>query len=678
MDPRAYSISNLEQYENPWLYGKVKVFISIQTLNRVSNKISNDLSKKKTRIVFILQRVKAINFGAEDKMMIKKPAKPKLLDDSMIPASPKTPLKSKAIIPVAEKKSVSPSKTNNRKDVSINSRKSLISSVAVKKSATGTQSRKTMNGNVEQPKNTIKSMFQKQMEKSQSANDSISEQLAAIDLTMVPASPKPSEKTIIAGTLHKRVTRRNSMTMSQESGDEIDHTSVPTPTNKIAGRKTMFTPRVSDVMEEDKLGPSPAIASVANITVNQTAMMDIEKTASIKCNKNKTATDNSIIVDAPTEGINQKRWLLDSLSKRKTLYTPQPLDETSMLEGRVTPLLNRTCLKFTMNDTPSTQDLVEKSTRAADATNSTPYGKSDKCHTEIVSRFSYFYLPQFADWTKGMPKLDALALGNGSASKTLIDEYANTFNSKKIVVSSSRRTLSHISMDIINQRIENLNKNASMHRSRNDSMDNNRYGDTDADNVDCDPSPMKPLEPLISTPDGNKPKPLKRKLFAPPSMFSPVELTLTLKTDTPPKTTKNAIKRNRDVMSPLASKSSPLSTAASKKLNDKRVKKTQIDGDNNNANTVAKRAAAPPKITRRSTMLFQSAEKAKPKIERTIAVASSSTESFTPKSVMVFTNMHQPQIDAIKEVCWTQSNTHTRLLQSNFMSEFGDYDSKIN
>lgn len=248
-----------------------------------------------------------------------------------------------------------------------------------------------------------------------------------------------------------------------------------------------------------------------------------------------------------------------------------------------------------------------------------------------------------------MPKLDTPAVGNGSASKTLIDEYANTFSSKKIVVSSSRRTLSHISMDIINQRIENLNKNASMHRSRNDSMDLH-YGDTDADNIDREPSPMKPLKPLIPTPDGNKPKPLKRKLFAPPSMFSPVELTPTLKTDTPAnKTAKNVNKRNRDVMSPLASKSTPLSSAASKKLNDKRIKKTQNDADNNNAIT-AKRVTA-PKITRRSTMLFQSAEKAKPKIERTIAAASSSTESLTPKSVMVFTNMHQPQIDVIKEVC---------------------------
>lgn len=648
MDPRAYSISNLEQYENPWLYGKVKVFISI---------ISNEISEKQIKTVFILQRVKALNFGAEDKMMIKKPAKSKLVemtkDDSMIPASPKTPFNSKPFMAVAEKESVSPSKMNNRKDVSQNSRKSLSSSLAVKKSTSGTQSRKTMNGTVEQPKNTIKSMFQKQMEKSQSANDSISDQLAAIDLTVVPPSPKPSEKTIMPGSLHKRVTRRNSMTMSQASGDEIDLTPIPTPTNKIASRKTMFTPRVSDVMEEDKLGSSPAIAPVANKTVNQTAMMDIDKTVSSKCNKDNTSSNNSIIVDAPIGGINQKRWLLDSLSKRKTLYTPQPLDETSMLDGRITPLLNRTCLKFAMNDSPCTQDLVEKSTRAANTTNSTPYGKCEKCHIGTVFRFSQFFffiIPPFADWTKGMPKLDAPALGNGSASKTLIDEYANTFSSKKIVVSSSRRTLSHISMDIINQRIENLNKNASMHRSRNDSIDQH-YGDTDAHIIDCDPSPMKPLQPLISTPDGIKPKPLKRKLFAPPSLFSPVELAPTLKTDTPPnKTAKNVSKRNRDVMSPLASKSTPLSSTASKKLNDKRVKTTQNDADNNNAVT-AKRTGAPPKITRRSTMLFQSAEKAKPKIERANAAASNSTELLTQKSVMVFTNMHQAQIDAIKEVC---------------------------
>lgn len=250
-----------------------------------------------------------------------------------------------------------------------------------------------------------------------------------------------------------------------------------------------------------------------------------------------------------------------------------------------------------------------------------------------------------------MPKLDTPTVGNGSsATKTLIDEYTNTFSSKKTVVASNRRTLSHISMDIINQRIENLNKNASMHRSRNDSMDHlHHYGDTDADHIDnTEPSPVKPL---TATPDGIKP--LKRKLFAPPSMFTSVDLTPTLKTDTPPnKTAKNAIKRNRDALSPLSMKSTPLSSMnASKKLMEKRIKKTTNDADNNNAIT-AKKTTSTMKKTRRSTMLFQSPEKVKPKNERIVGkMANNSTESLTPKSVMVFTNMRQPQVDAIKEVC---------------------------
>lgn len=334
-------------------------------------------------------------------MMIKKPSKAKLLEslkDDVVPASPKTPTKSK---PLAAPKPIAPliatkpaSAASNRKEVSINGRKSMNSSLSAKKPAASSQSRKTMNGNVEPPpKNTIRSMFQKQMEKSQStpaSQDSISDQLAAIDLAKVPASPKPSEKSSLAkvpaspkpselkmpGSLHKRVTRRNSLSMPQANADEIEKTPVPMPSNKTPARKTMYTPRVSDVMEEEKSGPSPALAAVANKTVNQTAMMDIDKTVSQKCNNTKTAQRNTIIVETPTEGINQKQWLLNSLSKRKTLYTPQPVDETSMVESRMTPpLANRKSLRFTMNDTPGTQDLVEKSTRPNDKTHSTPYGK---------------------------------------------------------------------------------------------------------------------------------------------------------------------------------------------------------------------------------------------------------------------------------------------------------------
>lgn len=248
----------------------------------------------------------------------------------------------------------------------------------------------------------------------------------------------------------------------------------------------------------------------------------------------------------------------------------------------------------------------------------------------------------------GMPTLDVEAVGNGSVTKTLIDEYATTFSSKKIVVSTRRRTLSHISMDIINQRIENLNKNASLNRSRNDPMAAG-YGDTDAEIIEDKTSPMKPIESL-GTPECVKPKPMKRKLFAPPSMFTQPDLTPTLKTDTPPnKTGKNTSKRNRDSLITPLRVQSPLHTKATKKPDEKRIKTSTKDAANNNAAAPKKTPAA--KSTRRSTMFFESVERPKSKIEATAITATSSAESLTPKPVLAYTNMHQPQIDAIKEVC---------------------------
>lgn len=362
---------------------KSRYSIHFPTSNTKSKTAENNNSNN-------LQRVKTINFGGEDKSLVKKPAKTKLLDNlknDEVPASPKTPQKSKPINTLAATKLTLPANRSN--DVSTNSRKSLANNSMTKKSTSGTQARKTMNGSIEQPTNTIRAMFQKQMEKSRSANDSISDQLAAIDLAKMPSPPKPSETLFMPGSLHKRVTRRNSL--SQTNGDAIETTPVQTPTKKVTSRKTMFTPRVSDVMEEDKA--SQAIATNTNKTVNETAAMDIDRTVSKTHNNAESSRRNSIIVDAPTEDINQKRWLLNSLGKRKTFYTPQALDETPMLESRVTPLVNRTCLRFTMNDTPGTQDLVKKSTPAADKTNTTPYGK---CDNLVGVRFTSFSIPQIS------------------------------------------------------------------------------------------------------------------------------------------------------------------------------------------------------------------------------------------------------------------------------------------
>lgn len=225
-----------------------------------------------------------------------------------------------------------------------------------------------------------------------------------------------------------------------------------------------------------------------------------------------------------------------------------------------------------------------------------------------------------------------------TTSKTLLDEYSNTFSSKKVPVNGKRRTISHISMDIINQRVENINKNASLHRSISDINDKHNATSEILEIPTLPESPCK----LPDTPTDSKP--MKRKLFAPPSMFSPIPIA------TPKTAAKTTIKRGRD--------DAPANPKAQIQLNDKRSRKTlnieqnnkQNDDDVGNGGTVKKTATK----SRRSTMLFQSARKIKPDESNETTAESATikpnvvTES--PKSVMVFTNMHQTQIDLIKEV----------------------------
>lgn len=213
-----------------------------------------------------------------------------------------------------------------------------------------------------------------------------------------------------------------------------------------------------------------------------------------------------------------------------------------------------------------------------------------------------------------MPKLDGNNedLTREGASRTLLEQYSTSFHSSRSIVSKNRRTIADISMDIIRQRMDNINKIASINRSIKEPVnhkDAKPLSDSDSDEA-------KDEVPALAVADGDKPKPLKRKLFAPPSLFSPV---LDI-----PHDSKSVKKRGREDLK---------SESKNRKSIDKRPKFV-AGGDGT------------PKA-RRSTMLFQPTEKSKVK-EESAAKCNNNTE--TPKSVLVFTNMHQEQIEAIKEV----------------------------
>lgn len=208
-----------------------------------------------------------------------------------------------------------------------------------------------------------------------------------------------------------------------------------------------------------------------------------------------------------------------------------------------------------------------------------------------------------------------------STSKSLLDEYTNTFSATKTPLMGKRRTIAHITMDIIKQRVENINRNVSSNMSMNEALDDSMSGKTIQTPIQ---SVSEKNDDIASskTAETEKPKPVGRRLFAPPSLFpenSPLLIPTPTKTDK--KTaSKSATKRKRD---------------------DLLVEKPTKASDQ-------KKARKPP---RRSTMFFEEAPIKKTNSSETEnqTVESNSTDD-TALPVLVCTSMHQPQIDFVNEV----------------------------
>lgn len=191
-------------------------------------------------------------------------------------------------------------------------------------------------------------------------------------------------------------------------------------------------------------------------------------------------------------------------------------------------------------------------------------------------------------------------------------------------------------MDIIKQRVENINRNASFNRSSNDLHDDQFHTD-----LKSTPIPtgnigiVTTTTPVIDA--SSQLKPLKRKLFAPPSLFpenSPLSLPPT-PTSTIQKTDKKTVQQKRKRNDDKLTKSDE-----KKKLEKPRI------------------ASRKTTYSRRSTMFFESPmvlkTNAQPKSTQLSSSISSSITSTTNRigttPGLVFTSMHQPQIDFITEV----------------------------
>lgn len=218
------------------------------------------------------------------------------------------------------------------------------------------------------PKNTIRSMFEKQLEKSRleqslssvdecdvlqtsptQAIESISSKVEQIAISGNAADECTT--TLAPGTAHKRLTRRNSMTIQTPTKTKTDVKPVESTALLDSRRKrrcTLFTPSLIDSIVEDDTVPlqkSPESNGSVNGTVLQSQAMDVcektNKTAEIMCN-NKTWQLLNADISQTTSTPASKQLTLDapcgsnkstatSRLRRQTMYTPQAMDETDML-----------------------------------------------------------------------------------------------------------------------------------------------------------------------------------------------------------------------------------------------------------------------------------------------------------------------------------------------------------
>lgn len=205
-------------------------------------------------------------------------------------------------------------------------------------------------------------------------------------------------------------------------------------------------------------------------------------------------------------------------------------------------------------------------------------------------------------------------------------------------MSDNRKTIANITMDIIKQRIENINRNASLNGSTNDLFEDSLHSDLKATpNLLNNVGKVTTTTPVLGS-TAIQLKPLKRKLFAPPSLFpenSPMSTTPTLQ-----KTDKKTVQQKR--------KKNDLPVASDKLTKSDEKKKAAAE----------KPRTAPRKTThsRRSTMFFETPvykSNSGPKSSQLPSSVSSTTSTANRMGAapgLVFTSMHKPQIDFITEV----------------------------
>ncbi|XP_055859405.1 microcephalin [Episyrphus balteatus] len=612
MAPKDFPISNADRYENPELYDKMKRYKSMQP-------DAEDNRRAKT----------------------KAPTKENGLKSKAIPAT------APAITPTLNS---AKKKTDiTRFLTQLDSKKIGTPKSSAVEASPSTQMLQRINETFCTPKtpsnslqklaylDTVSSLSDTNEPTSQSVD--AKKMLDFVNEESIPATPS-TKKT-------PGRPRRNSIQVSQTPSKNIKVPEVATPDVTIAETPGVRTRRRSSIhipakmsivdKEKEKLSKTTFNSICEEISDNTKPEVEKRQTTFTEQSVDMTRKNSEIAATTSTQK-----------NRRRTLYTPNTMEESRLQSIKPTPSASKRRTIFATSTHKAFDD-----TSISGLAPITPIGSGVPCSTLIVD-----------DLAKTPVQYPSLLEEHASAT---------IFNSAKTPANPRRRTLFDVSMDIISQRLQNINQSAK----------SVRVGRLDDQSIDIRSSQDDPeIIATLLTPTENNNKLIRKELFVEkeasvqnqvpiadvpsqtaiePIPTTPIEVVTKKKRKlfvpndillTPTSSQEDSTAMSKRILSPAAS---TVSTPATQKRR-KTIMPTLTQPKTEQKKTAPKINGA--RTSRRSTMDFEAIKKAKSVInQKPSAGTTKSTNDTTtstaskpkPYPFLVYTNMHTEQIDFIKE-----------------------------
>lgn len=159
-----------------------------------------------------------------------------------------------------------------------------------------------------------------------------------------------SSYSTVAGSLHKRVTRRNSMLIQTPTKSILKTDPSPVKSSMKKRRCTMFAPSIGSSIDEDeddlentKNGDKDT-HDKNDRTINKTVAMEMCNEPTVDNEKNKSISKvrqllNKELLKTPRDNGSNGTTVAGRLNlRRRTTYTPQVMEETKVQNSSITPV----------------------------------------------------------------------------------------------------------------------------------------------------------------------------------------------------------------------------------------------------------------------------------------------------------------------------------------------------